>query len=217
MPLANLSPYGHPTSTNVGGTVTRANANVATIAALKAIAASDAARTHGNEVLLADGSAWYFHSSSVLTGDDILVVAPTAGSGRWLRQVGFADLKMAIAFGTTDGATLLTVPAGCTMFVLRGYWEITADWTGGASSAIGLAGPSPHNTAGDLLGGAGGDVAATLTVALSPALGTVGADQAAGIRLKAADTVTFERITSAFTAGSGFAHLMVAIVANAGA
>jgi hypothetical protein len=212
MPLSSQNPHGHPMRS--GGA--RVALLAVTLAALKAIPATDAARTHGNEVMVeADGSRWYFHSSSALTGDDILVVAPSAGSGRWLRAPGTADLALPIAFGTADGATLLTVPAGCRMLVRRGYWEVTTAFAGGSSSAIGLAGPSPHNTAGDVLGGAGGDVEATLTEGVK--LGTIGADQAVGILLKAADTVTFERITSAFTSGAGFAHLVVEILQNAGA
>lgn len=213
MPSAQVSPYGHPLNTNVGGTATRTQVTL-TLAQLKAIAADDARRTHGAEVMLTDGSRFIFHSSSALTGDDILVVAPTAGTGRWLRAIGAADLSMPIGFATADAAVLLTIPTGFTMFVLRGYWEVSADWTGGSSSAIGLSGPSPHNTKGDLLGGTGGDVAATLVAAGGRLLGTVGADQAAGIRLTAADTVKFDRITSAFTAGAGNAHLIVQIVAT---
>lgn len=211
------SPYGHPTSTNVGGTVTRDATSVATIAALKAIIASDPRRTQGEEVVMADGSRWYFHATSALTGDDLLVVAPTVGTGRWLRQVGDADISLPITFNTTDTQVLLTVPNGCVMFVLRGYWEVSVDWTGGASSAIGLSGPSPHNTKGDILGGASGDVAATLVASQGRLLGTVGADQAAGIRLKAGDTIKFDRITSAFTQGAGNAHIVAFIATNAGA
>lgn len=214
MPRQTLTAYGSP---RVDASGSRLPASVASLAELKAISADDPDRTHGNEIRCsADGSMWKFHSSSALTGDDILVVAPSAGSGRWLRCEGFADLSMAIAHSTADGATLLTVPTGCIMRVLGGYWEVTADFTGGSSSAIGLAGPSPHNTAGDLLGGGSGDVAAALTAGAMKRA-TVGADIAAGVMLNAADTVTFERITSAFTAGSGFAHLQVLIIKNAGA
>ena len=103
------------------------------------------------------------------------------------------------------------------MIVRRCYWEITADWTGGSSSAIGISGPSPHNTKGDLLGGGSGDVAATLVASAGVALGTIGADTAAGVMLKAADTVKFDRITSAFTAGTGFVHVVGDLVLNPGA
>jgi hypothetical protein len=210
-----LSPFNHPLSSNAGGTVARSPESVATIAALKAVAASDPRRTEDNIVALADGSRWRFRPASTATGDDILVVAPTAGTGRWCRAEGFADLALPFTYATADGATLLTLPAGCRIFVQRGYWEITVAMAGGSSSAIGLAGPSPHNTAGDLLGGAAGDVEATLTAGTK--LGTIGADQAVGIHLAPTNTVTFERITSAFTSGSGNAHLLCMIVSNPGA
>ncbi len=214
MPIVHLSPYGAPKYAD-GVAVA---ASVATLAALKALAAADPAHVHGNEVLVdEDHSRWYYHATSTVTGDDILVVDPTDGvaSGRWLRMPGTVDLKLPIGHATADGATLLTMPAGARMIVRRCYWEVTTAFTGGSSSAIGLAGPSPHNTAGDLLGGSGGDVEATLTAGVK--LGTIGADTAAGVLLKATETVTFERITSAFTAGAGYAHVVGDLVLNPGA
>ncbi|NUP08447.1 MAG: hypothetical protein HOW73_20550 [Polyangiaceae bacterium] len=121
------------------------------------------------------------------------------------------DLAFPIAFGTADGAVLGTVPTGCALLVLRGFWEVTTAFSGGSSSAIGLASSqAPHTTAGDLLGGASGNVEADLTAGIKE--GTVGADQAAGILLVAGATITFERITSAFTAGAGYAHLVCVVI-----
>lgn len=212
MPIDHLSPYGAPKYAD-GSAVT---ADVATVAALKALAAADSAHVQGNVVTVrADGSEWVYHATSTATGDDVLVVDPTNASGRWLRMPGTVDLKLPIGHATADGATLLTMPAGARMIVRRCYWEVTSAFTGGSSSAIGLAGPSPHNTAGDLLGGSGGDVEATLTAGVK--LGTIGADTAAGVLLKATETVTFERITSAFTAGAGYAHVVGDLVLNPGA
>lgn len=214
MPVPHLSPTGVPLY-SAGAAIA---ASVATRAALTALPAGHAARTHGNVVEVdAPHERWYWHSSSTATADDQLVDAAddAPSAGRWLRCPGVVDLKIAIGHATADGATLLTMPAGSRMIVRRCYWEVTADFTGGSSSAIGLAGPSPHNTAGDLLGGSGGDVEATLTAGVK--LGTIGADTAAGVLLKAADTVTFERITSAFTAGAGFAHVVGDLLLNPGA
>jgi hypothetical protein len=188
------------------------------LADLKAIAARD--RFDGQiETVVSSGAyqQYFFHSTCAVTGDDVLVVTPDAGSGRWLRMPGFVDLSFAFTYATADAAVLYTMPTGAVMLATRGYWEITTSCSGGSSSAIGLSGPSPHNTKGDLLGGSGGDVAATLTTALSPAIGTVGTDQAAGIRLVAADTIKFDRITSAFTAGAGNAHVCGFLLKNAGA
>ena len=192
------------------------NASVATIAALKALASGHNARVTGNAVIVdADGSEWVFNESSSLTGDDLFVVTPTAGTGRWLRKTGMVDLKLAIGYATADAAVLATIPTGARLLVRRCYWEVTTAFTGGASSAIGLSGPSPHNTKGDLHGGAGGDVEATLDAGVK--LGTIGADCAAGVLLKATDTIKFDRITSAFTAGAGYAHVVGELVLNPGA
>ena len=214
MPLNDfLSPYG--AVKHESGTAK--TASVATIAALKALAATDPAHVHGNVVLVdADGSEWTYSVSSTLTGDDIFVVTPTNAAGRWLRKTGYVDLGLTIAFGTADAAILATLPAGARMKVMGGYWEVTTGFTGGTSSAIGISSSnsSGHTTKGDILGDSGGDVAATL-VAGYPS-GTIGADVAAGLMMVAADTLRFDRITSAFTAGAGKAHI-VGFLVNPGA
>jgi len=208
-----LSPYGAVKYES--GAAMRAD--VATVAALKALPATHPAHVGGNVVtVLADGSEWVYHPTSALTGDDLFVVTPTNAAGRWLRKVGTVDLKMAIAFGTADAAVLATLPAGASFLLRRGYWEVSADFTGGSSSAIGASSSGTgYTTKGDLHGGSGGDVAASLTAGVRA--GTIGADVAAGVLLVAGDTVRFDRITSAFTAGSGFLHLVGELVANAGA
>lgn len=216
MPVHHKSPYGKPEY--VSGSAVAAS--VATVAALKALS-EPSDMVHGNEVLVdADGSRWVFHSTSALTGDDLLVITPTASAyasaGRWLRCCGSIDLKLPIAYTTADAAVLLTVPTGARLIVRRGYWEVTTGFTGGSSSAIGLSSSaSAHSTKGDLLGGSGGDVAATLTAGVK--LGTIGADTAAGVLLKATETVRFDQITSTFTAGAGYAHLVCDLVLNPGA
>ena len=219
MPRVFHSPYGAPIYAD-GSPVA---ASVATLAALKAL--SDLGDlVHGNEVTVdADGSKWRFHSSSALTGDDILVATPDAtayaSAGRWLRAVGRTTLYLPFSFATADGATLLTVPTGCILKLDSAHWKITADMTGGSSSAIGID-SSVDTTAGDLLGGSGGDVAAALTAGVKA--GTVGTvmDTDAELHSKllpAAATVRFQRITSAFTAGSGYVGLVVDIIAHPGA
>jgi hypothetical protein len=188
-----------------------------TVAQLKALSVGD--HVPGEEFTLTDGRVFYYNSTSVLAGDDIFVIAPTTGAGRYLLCPGFvADIPIAISFANTDAQVLATLPAGMVFLGGRSYWEITADWTGGTSSAIGLSsGQAPHNTKGDLLGGGSGDVAATLVASGGKLLGTIGADVAAGVLLKPAATIRFDRITSAFTAGTGFAHLVGTVLANPGA
>lgn len=224
----NLHPLAERTS-STDNTSTLAAWDFATLALMKA----EPTLSTNNASLMSPGrvercralnhQSYYWHETCALTGDDQLVITPTdrlAASlpGRWLaKPMSVIDLALPFTFATADGATLYTVPTGCYLRVVRGYWEITTACTGGSSSAIGLASDqTPHNTAGDLLGGSGGDVEATLVVG-DYIEGTVGADQAAGIILKPGKLVTFERITSVFTAGAGNAHLICEVLANAGA
>ncbi len=221
MPLSSESPYGHPLSTNVGGTVTRVAVSVATMTALKALVAANPARTHGNEVMVdADQSVWYFHSSSVLTGDDILVATPAAGTGCWLRRPGAVCLEMPIACGMSDHTALLTLPTGCAFKLESAHWRITTGFSGGSSSAIGIQSTS-FATAGDILGGASGELTATIGTAGRKA-GTVGVklDTVAEIHadlFAAAEVFYYEKITSTYDAGAGFACLVGTLIANPGA
>ena len=102
------------------------------------------------------------------------------------------------------------MPAGFTLEFEKFFWEVTADFTGGSSSAIGVSSAdAPHSTQGDLLGGAAGNVLAELTAAIGYTQGTIGVSYSAAPKLAvlvATDTVRFDRITSAFTAGAGFVH-----------
>lgn len=194
----------------------------ATMTVLKAIP-GDRLATGTRALVLADGSAWRWNAASVLTSDDVLVSAPTAGgTGRWLRECGGATLTLPITFATADATALLTMQAGSAMHILEAWWEMTADWTGGTASTIGVSSSkTSFTTKGDLLGGATGSLAAALTAAGSPNFGTVGTgfDTLAKRRALwvATNTIRHDRITSAFTAGSGSLKLSVNIVANAGA
>lgn len=219
MPIRHQSPFGAPLY--VDGVAV--SASVATMAALTALAAGHEARVHGNEVRVdADGSVWKWHSTSTLTADNILVDAaddaPTAG--RWLRAEGFVDLAVPFSRALADGATILTLPAGCRFKLESSHWEVSVAFAGGSSSAIGVASTS-MSTAGDILGGATGDVAATLgTTGIKP--GTPGAkmDSDAEIHANlfgAGEAFTYEEITSEFTSGSGFVHLVGFLLRNAGA
>lgn len=120
---------------------------------------------------------------------------------------GFVNLKLPFTFATADAAVLYTVPTGMILLLTHVFWEITADLTGGASSAIGVSSSAaPHTTKGDLLGGAAGDVAAALTAAIGFTQGTIGVSFSAApklVVLPASATIRFDAITSAFTAGAG--------------
>lgn len=193
------------------------NSGVADKTALAAIAA--ASRFDGMVVMIrADGSLWRFVAAST-AGEDTnkeLVIAPAAGTGRWLAADKHKTLKLAIGFGTADGAALLAVPAG---FALRlagfPFWEVTTSFAGGSSSAIGLStSVTGYETKGDLLGGAAGDVEAALTAGVRA--GTLGGelDDHVGFQALALvedDEIQFDRVTSVFTSGAGFARVPVAI------
>lgn len=222
---ANLSPAGNGEPSLVSilqayraaliGGADAATGFVADTAALQAIAAAN--RYAGMERRkVDDGRLYRFHATSTATdATSQLVITPTAGSGRWLLVPGMVDLALAFTFATADAAVLFTMPVGARLWVARPYWEIATSMTGGSSSAIGLSsGQSPHNTKGDLLGGAAGDVAAGLTAGVRE--GTIGADIAAGIILEAASTILFDRITSVFTAGAGNAHVQGLLLKNPG-
>lgn len=130
-------------------------------------------------------------------------------------------LKLPVAFGTADAAILFTVPTGMKIEIHKAYWEPTTSFTGGSSSAIGLSSSNAaYTTKGDILGGAAGDVAAGLVSTGSAYKGVIGAKMAgptsgaAILLLVAADTIRFDRITSAFTAGAGFAHITGAMLVD---
>lgn len=191
---------------------------VATKAALKAIAT--ASRYAGQLVTVqADNSTWIFVAASTAADTtETLVLTPAAGTGRWIRHDKVVDLKLAVTKDTADAAVLFTVPAGMRLALAAApFWEPATDWTGGVASAIGLSSDQTApalNTKGDLLGGAGGDVAAGMTAA-AVFTGTIGAKVAApACVLLPGKKILFDRINSAFTAGTGFAHVPVVLLAS---
>lgn len=143
----------------------------------------------------------------------------TDANGNWVTDVvsdpafkSAAPFELKLPFDSTtpDGAVLYTVPTGKRLLVEQAYWEITTPFTGGSSSAIGVSSDvAPHDTKGDILGGATGDVAATLVAGQTQ--GTIGASFSAAPKLVVLEPgakIRFDRITSAFTAGAGFLHLI---------
>lgn len=137
-----------------------------------------------------------------------------AADGTWSRNISanFA-LKLAVAYTTADAAVLLTVPTGKRLLLERIFWEVITGFSGGSSSAIGLSSSQTgYTTKGDLLGGASGDVAATLVAGVKG--GTLGADFGSNgiILLEPASTIRFDRITSVFTAGAGYVHVCGRVV-----
>lgn len=183
-----------------------------TIANLKGLKAG--IREEGAEVLVtANGSRWRFSAASTAADtSDNFVLTPTTGSGRWLRTDQTVAMKIAIASGTADAATLFTVPTGFTLKLQELFFEVTTNWAGGSSSAIGISSAdAPHSTKGDLLGGAAGTVAAELTTTIGYTGENLGINFASApfvAVIKATDTIRFDRITSIFTSGAGFLHVI---------
>lgn len=168
-------------------------------------------------MVLSDRSRWVFDlASTVADTSENLVLTPSSGTGRWLRADHSFVMKLAVSAALANNAVIHTVPEG---FALRlaglPYWEVVTPWTGGSSSAIGISSSRTGFTAdGALLGGAAGDVLAGLTAGIRP--GTIGtgvdtiAEQYAGLFVEG-DTFIYDEITSAFTAGDGFACIPIAI------
>lgn len=203
--MITRSKFGHPLSTA---------SFILTLAQLQALDVTE--NIHG-ELFYVGGTLYYYHSTSVVTADSLFVVAPTTGPGRYLVAPGSSfDLAVAIGFGTADAAALATVPVGGLFAMGRSYWSVTTGFTGGTSSAIGLSSnQTGYSTKGDLLGGASGDVAATLVLG-TVVPGTVGAKNGAAL-LKAGTIIRYDQVTSTFTAGAGFARLVGQVIENAGA
>lgn len=191
--------------------------SVATIAALKAVVAND--RYTGQMVIVqADRSEWIFAGASTQTvdGANQLVIAPDAGSGRWVRVGKSVVLKLPIDYTLADAAVLLTVPEQMALRLTgMPFWEITTGFTGGSSSAIGVSATAIATTKGDLLGGASGQLTAAIGTAgvkagtIGPLIDTLAELQA--FFLIATNAIRFDRITSIYTAGVGFVHIPVAI------
>jgi len=150
-------------------------------------------------------------ASTAGAADDVIEVWLMPHGGVAIGGSGGAfHLILPITYATADAATLWTVPAR--VQIRDVFWEVTTGWTGGTSSAIGVSSDSaPHETKGDLLGGATGDVAATLVTTGTHYLGgTLGVSFGSNGRvvLPAAAVIRFDRITSVFTAGAGNVHVV---------
>lgn len=172
---------------------------------------------------LDDLSEWIYLAAATATDASLQLVIPatTAGVGAFVRKPGQIQIVLPIAYTNTDAEVLLTTPAGCRFTLsLATYWDVTTGFTGGSSSAIGLSSSKTGFTSkGDLLGGASGDVTATLGTA-GLKLGTIGTkidgDDKRAIFVEG-ETIRFDRITSVFTAGAGYVKLGVHLLENAGA
>ncbi len=153
-------------------------------------------------------------NSSASDALEQMVLTPTAGTGRWLRYQKSFDLKAAIGFALADNATLVTVPVGFLISTVRPFLEIVTQFAGGTNAAIGVsASVVPFSTAGDIIGGAGGELTAALTAGMRGKLGTALAAALAGtgqpFTLAAGGILKWNKIVDSFTSGAGFLHVPV--------
>jgi hypothetical protein len=199
-----------------------------TVAEVKALPADE--YQDGMRMVTVDGKRWRFLASSALVSDgDQLVIVPTGvATGRWLAETHQAmSLILPFTFATADAALLWTCPTGAAFFIEDLAWEVTADFTGGTTPAIGVsssnkATPTAWTTKGDLLGGAAGELTAALVASNKIFGGTIGTDmdtivKRRGAVWKGGDTLRFDRIADAFAAGTGNVHVYGRVMANVGA
>jgi len=150
----------------------------------------------------------------------------TTDPGRWRLESNVVELSLAFTYATADAAVLYTVPTGCILQIMSLWWEITADFTGGSSSAIGVSSNKTGFTAkGCLLGGKTGDVLASLTAALSPTWGTRGflavpdsriiQENVAVATAAATPTYAIQQLLYAKTIGTGAAGVKSALINGA--
>ncbi len=189
----------------------RTTATIATLKAIPLLARIDG----GLWLVIADGSLWRFAATSTLTTDgDNLLVVPTVSGGAYLRMDRDVNLLLAATFAKTDAAILYTVPTGFIIQIGVPYWHITTTFAGGSSSANGLSSSNTGcNTKGDLLGGSGGDLTATLVSTGAWAKGTVGAKIGKpAVTLVAGETIRFDRIVDVYTSGVGVASVPIKVL-----
>lgn len=219
-----LSPDGEVVLRDVLRSMRGANGSpVANAAALDALGPNY--RSDGQIRLnLATQQRWiYVDAATAVDASGLFFRKPTdnPATGGWCLIPGEVDIAMPVGAATLDAAVLSMLPVNSLFMPFEFFYEIpTTGFTGGASSAIGLSSnKANYNTKGDLLGGATGDVAATL-VAGTPNLGTIGTKWATlankRMIMKAGDTFRYDRITSAFTAGAGRIHAVGHLIANPG-
>lgn len=147
-----------------------------------------------------------------------LAVVPgtSPASGKWLRIDSAFDLVIPVTFANTDGQQLVLVPAEMTLLpVYAGiFLEVVTAWSGGAASTVGLSFSNGTVTrvAGNLAGGAAGNGAFTYVSYRQFTLGlqySIAAGTSNAVVLGPASQVFWDRIVSAYTAGTGNVHMPV--------
>jgi len=185
---------------------------VGTIADLKTFNFGSGARyeNHICKVASLNGVAAHFRyvGALALTGDDQLLVTPTAGGGRWLRNDGIVSLKLPYVATAANNTVLATIPTGLRFKVLQSALEIGTQFTGIDTGSIGIDSNISLNAGG--LGLIVGNTAA----AVGTFNGADGAENNDPLRsiLVATDTIRHNIITAGYTGGTGFWHVIGALL-----
>ncbi len=134
-----------------------------------------------------------------------LAIRPTAidasDPGRFELLSRSAAISMPVTYQTANNATLFTVPAGFRLYVDRLYYRVTTTFVNAAGRVGASSSNAAYATAGDLIGGAGGDAAAALTQGVrGGTLGTAFGSNGV-VELVAGDTIKWNVIVPGYTAG----------------
>lgn len=205
----------------------RIHAQVADLATLKSTPENQ--RVNGQLVLVvADQTIWYYDTDATLTGDDVLVVAPTSGTGRWLRKPGAAMLAIPFYATTPTGTNLLTIPTGCLLAPREFGYRVSRVFTGASNAAIAFSSSNhpghtgPANFAGTLVATQLSQMfSATangtgLDFALAPIGTTFGTIAERRTWMKPGDTIRADIIGAQFATGVAQLLLLCDILQNNG-
>lgn len=141
------------------------------------------------------------------TEDGQLLVTPTVGaaSGRFVRADNCICLKLPWAFNTADNTTLITVPTGIRLHVMRAMAEIVVDLAGSDTGSLGLDSNVSLNPGGlaefDGFVGQGfrGDMGAEI-------------NEPQRTTLIATDVLRHNLLAAGYNAGSGFWHVVCSLI-----
>jgi len=157
-------------------------------------------------------------STSPNNNQSQLVIVPgtNPASGKWLRVDSAFDLVIPVTFANTDGQQLVLSPAEMTILpVYAGIFiEVVTPWAGGVAPTIGLSfsnGTVPR-LKGNLAGGVAGNGAFTYVTYRQLTLGQqyfIGAGTSDAVVLGPGSQIFWDRITSAYTSGTGNIHIPV--------
>lgn len=200
---------GHPFPNPNGGNsytladvllgVTSVYANAAAVEALKA-------EMHDGVILVNGVPFVWVPTSTANDSTKQVAIRPTVidsgDPGRFeILSRSFA-LNLAITHQTANNAVLFTVPTGFRLVVERLFYRVGTGYVN-ANGRIGASSSNAaYNTAGDLIGGSGGDAAAALAVGVRG--GTIGTKFVSNgaVELIADDTIKHDVIASGYTAGA---------------